>query len=88
MRSPETDDDWLPPCRIRRIDTVEGEFDSARDRSSFEGTMSFRYEATEGSDCSDIIGEPEYWGTVAVLGKLPCEASYEVFGVEPPEDDQ
>lgn len=87
MRSPETDDDWLPPCRIRRIDTVEGEFDGTRSRDSFEGMMSFRYEATEGSDCSDIIGEPEYWGTVSVLGELPCEAIYDAVGVVPSEDE-
>lgn len=87
MRSPETDDDWLPPCRIRRIDTVEGEFEAPRDRASFEGKMTFRYEATEGSDCSDIIGQPQYWGTQAVLGKLPCEAAYEAVGVAPTEED-
>lgn len=86
MRSPETDDDWLPPCRIRRVDGVDGTFDDGRERASFTGTMSFRYEQTEGSDCSDIIGEPAYWGTEAVLGKLPCEAVYEAIGATPAEE--
>lgn len=79
MRSPETDDDWLPPCVLVRTDLVDGRFSD--DRTSFEGTMSFYFEQAPGSDCSDIIGQGLYYGQEAVLGSLPCDTRYELTGL-------
>jgi hypothetical protein len=84
MRSPETDDDWLPPCVLVRTDVVEGQF--SEDRTSFDGTMSFYYEQVPGSDCSDIIGQGLYFGQEAVLGSLPCDTRYELTGFAEAED--
>ena len=84
LRSPATDDDWLPPCRIRRVDSLDGAFDEDdAERSKWKGSMSFHFEATEGSDCSDMIGQPGFYGQQVILGKLPCDVRYEVnaFGV-------
>jgi hypothetical protein len=84
MRSPETDDDWLPPCVLVRTDVVEGSF--SEDRTSFEGTMSFYYEQAAGSDCSDIIGQASYFGQEAVLGSVPCDTRYELTGFAADDD--
>jgi hypothetical protein len=78
VRSPETDDDWLPPCVLVRTELVEGRFDE--ERTSFEGTMSFYFEQAPGSDCSDVIGQGFYFGQEAVLGAVPCDTRYELSG--------
>jgi hypothetical protein len=78
LRSPETDDDWLPPCVLVRTDVVEGRFDE--ERTSFDGTMSFYFEEAAGSDCTDIIGQALYYGQEAVLGRVPCDTRYDLSG--------
>ena len=66
---------WLPPCRIRRTDRVEATLDDAEEPTALEGKMSFSFEPTDESDCSDILARE-----APVIAKLPCEAKFEIEG--------
>jgi hypothetical protein len=92
MRTEE--DSWKPACSIMRSDIVKGTLaanaseDDAEDEDalsdSFDGSMTYSFEPTEGSDCSDlVIGEER------VAAQLPCVARYDVEGtaVEIESDD-
>lgn len=62
-----------PGCSVLRHDHAKGRLSAAgSDVKSFEGSLSFEYEAVAGSDCSDWIGTP---GAVTTL---PCELSYDL----------
>ena len=80
MRTEE--DSWKPPCSVKRSDVVKGtlaEVDEGADEdalgATFEGSMTFTFEPTEGSDCSDlVIGEER------LAAQLPCVARYDLEG--------
>lgn len=93
MRTEE--DSWKPPCAIMRTDIVKGtlapsedDADAAADDEAlsdpFEGTMTYTFEPTEGSDCSDLV-----LGEERLAAQLPCVARYDVEGtaVEIESDD-
>ncbi|NUP10327.1 MAG: hypothetical protein HOW73_30120 [Polyangiaceae bacterium] len=65
----------LPPCSIRRVDELEGKLDHAGAPTSFEGSLSFKFEPTEGSDCSDLL-----YGEERLVEQLPCRVSYDLEG--------
>ena len=70
----EADPAWLPPCSIRRTDTAEGELSSdSEDVASFSGKLGYRFEATEGSDCSDLFGAQG-----PLFLRLPCSVTYAI----------
>ena len=70
----EEDPSWLPPCKIRRIDTATGKLSSStEDVESFAGEMTYRFEPTAGSDCSDLASAEG-----PLFLKLPCSVRYEV----------
>jgi hypothetical protein len=65
----------MPGCRVMRHDDAEGKLsDSGADVASFDGTLSFRYEAILGSDCADWIGTP------GAVEALPCSLRYDIEG--------
>jgi hypothetical protein len=83
MRTEE--ESWKPACSIMRTDIVKGTLAATEDDTesddedalseSFEGSMTYTFEPTEGSDCSDlVIGEER------LAAQLPCVARYEVEG--------
>jgi len=78
MRTPE-DASWLPQCHIQRTDELGGELNDAHQPTAFEGHMSFHFEPTEGSDCSDLLVGPEH-----ILQRLPCNASYTLAATAQP----
>ena len=62
-------------CTVMRHDDAEAKLsDSGADVASFDGTLSFRYEAIDGADCSDWIG------TEAAVDALPCSLRYDIDG--------
>ena len=64
-----------PGCAVMRHDDAEGKLSaSGTDVESFGGTLTFRYEVIEGSDCSAWIG------TDGAVDTLPCEISYKIDG--------
>lgn len=65
----------LPPCSIRRVDELEAKLDDAAEPTSFEGTLTYRYEPTDGSDCSDLLV-----GDARIVAALPCVVVYEIEG--------
>jgi len=72
----ESQKDETSPCLIRRVATVEGVLDEQAGTTGttiegFEGTLSYRYEATDASDCSDFLDLP-----VPLSDSLPCEVRY------------
>lgn len=85
-----SENSYLPACSVKRTDLVQGklpERDSESDAlgSTFEGSMTFTFEATEGSDCSDLLV-----GEERLAAALPCTAKYDLEGTakEAPEDDE
>ncbi len=69
-------DDTTPPCVIQRVARVEGVLDETTSAAGttirgFEGTLSYRYDATDSSDCSDFLELP-----VPLASSLPCEVRY------------
>jgi hypothetical protein len=68
----------MPPCSIARRDRAAGALDAAGDDvASFEGTLSYDFSPTAGSQCDDLIGlnsnEP-------VALTLPCGFAYRAEG--------
>lgn len=63
----------LPACSVLRTDTISGALDSASSTSAFDATWRIRYEATDGSDCSDLLE-----GDSLVFEALPCSVRYDV----------
>ena len=62
-----------PGCSVMRNDDAEGKLsDTGTDVESFEGSLTFRYEATSGSDCSDWIGSQ------GAVDSLPCSIRYDL----------
>lgn len=64
-----------PGCAVMRRDDAEGKLsDSGDDVESFEGSLTFSYEATSGSDCSDWVGSE------GAVDNLPCSLRYDLDG--------
>jgi hypothetical protein len=62
-------------CTVMRHDDAEGRLsDTGKDVASFAGTLSFRYEAESGSDCSEWIGSQ------GAVDTLPCALRYDIDG--------
>jgi hypothetical protein len=58
-------------CRVARHDTAKGRLsDSGTEVESFEGSLSFAYEAMKGSECDDWIG------SAGAVSTLPCGMTY------------
>ncbi len=84
MRTEE--DSWKTPCSIMRTDIVKGTLIPSEDDADadadddtlsdpFEGSMTYTFEPTEGSDCSDLVV-----GMERLAAQLPCVARYDVEG--------
>jgi len=66
------------PCVIRRTATLDGLLDEESTAagttiSGFDGSLSYRYEATESSDCSAFLELP-----IPLSDSLPCVVRYEL----------
>lgn len=70
MRTEE--DAGKPPCSILRTDVAKGTLETSGESvSSFGGTLSYAFDPTADSDCTDLLG-PE----TPVLAALPCSMTY------------
>lgn len=70
MRTEE--DPGKPPCSIQRVDVAKGTLELSEDAvTSFGGTLSYAFDPTVDSDCTDLLG-PE----TPVLAALPCSMVY------------
>jgi len=64
-----------PGCSVLRHDDAEGKLsDTGTDVESFEGSLTFSYAATFGSDCSDWVGSE------GAVDSLPCSVRYDLDG--------
>ena len=62
-------------CTVVRHDDAEGKLSAAgTDVKSFDGTLSFSYDALAGSDCTEWVG------TEGAVELLPCSMSYDIAG--------
>jgi hypothetical protein len=69
----EDPNDERAGCVVRRVEEIRGKLDE--DDKSFAGSIAYRYEAREGSDCG-----PELSAKPPLVEKLPCDAKYEARG--------
>ena len=61
-----------PGCVISRVDRARGELSADdTDVESFEGSLSFDFSATPGSDCLD-------WMAAESVPQIPCSVDYEL----------
>lgn len=89
MRTEE--DSWKPACSIMRTDIVKGTLAASEMESDasdvlsdpFEGSMTYTFEPTEGSDCSDLV-----MGEDRLAAALPCVARYDVEGTAVEVEDE
>jgi hypothetical protein len=65
----------LPPCRIERADTIEGELDQAEEPEAFTASLEIAYAPEAGSDCRDLLFGPD-----RLVQALPCKAKYSLKG--------
>jgi hypothetical protein len=64
-----------PGCSVMRHDDARGKLsDTGDDVESFDGSLTFSYEAATGSDCSDWVG------TEGAVDTLPCSLRYDLDG--------
>lgn len=80
-----TDQTAMPPCSIKRTDTLTGTLDQgdALDPTKeptdtgFSGVLTYHFEPTEGSDCEDLL-----LGETPLVTQLPCDVAYDVTATE------
>lgn len=65
----------LPPCRIERGDSIEGELDQAEEPEAFTASLEITYAPEAGSDCRDLLFGPD-----RLVQALPCKAKYSLEG--------
>ncbi|MFO0616441.1 MAG: hypothetical protein U0414_27865 [Polyangiaceae bacterium] len=65
----------LPACKIERHDVATAILDDAKDPRAFQGTISYTFTPTTGSNCADL-----FVGSTAQFAELPCTALYGVTG--------
>ena len=66
-------------CAVSRVDTFDATLENGADAGvdAFTGTLVYRFAATEGSDCADVV-------EAGTFGALPCEIHFDLTGKRAP----